>query len=159
MNSGPSRRVPRMEKRIRTITILNNRYAGGPFQPRLVAKTAVRTDRNGFGDLSSTLSCFVIMKDKGRQPPSKSLNRNFLTLHAADSHATLKGISSPIRIDILRLLHDKGPMNVNEISAALAVPAVGALLAEPAFLLADAATPRAAERHTYLPYPHGLAPP
>ncbi len=62
------------------------------------------------------------MKDKGRQPPSKSLNRNFLTLHAADSHATLKGISSPIRIDILRLLHDKGPMNVNEISAALALP-------------------------------------
>ncbi|WP_026782294.1 ArsR/SmtB family transcription factor [Pleomorphomonas koreensis] len=50
------------------------------------------------------------------------MNRNFLTLHAADSHATLKGISSPIRIDILRLLHDKGPMNVNEISAALALP-------------------------------------
>lgn len=62
------------------------------------------------------------MKGKGRQPPSKSLNRNFLTLHAADSHATLKGISSPIRIDILRLLHDRGPMNVNEISAALALP-------------------------------------
>lgn len=62
------------------------------------------------------------MKDKGRQPTSKSLNRNFLTLHAADSHATLKGISSPIRIDILRLLHDRGPMNVNEISAALALP-------------------------------------
>ncbi len=76
----------------------------------------------GSSELSSTLSCFVIMKDKGRQPPSKSLNRNFLTLHAADSHATLKGISSPIRIDILRLLHDRGPMNVNEISAALALP-------------------------------------
>ena len=81
-----------------------------------------RAIRTGIGDLSSILSCFVIGKGKGRQPTSKSLNRNFLTLHAADSHATLKGLSSPIRIDILRLLHDKGPMNVNEISAALALP-------------------------------------
>lgn len=50
------------------------------------------------------------------------MNRNFLTLHAANSHATLKGISSPTRLDILRLLHGKGPMNVNEISAALSLP-------------------------------------
>jgi predicted transcriptional regulator len=50
------------------------------------------------------------------------LNRNFLTLHAADSHATLKGISSPTRLDILRLLHGKGPMNVNEISVELSLP-------------------------------------
>ncbi len=51
-----------------------------------------------------------------------ALNRNFLTLHAADSHAALKGLSSPTRLDILRLLHGKGPMNVNEISAALSLP-------------------------------------
>ncbi|MCM5557901.1 transcriptional regulator [Pleomorphomonas sp. JP5] len=50
------------------------------------------------------------------------MNRNFLTLHAADSHATLKGIASPTRLDILRLLHGKGPMNVNEISAELSLP-------------------------------------
>ena len=34
----------------------------------------------------------------------------------------LKGISSTSRLDILRLLHTKGPMNVNEISAALSLP-------------------------------------
>lgn len=34
----------------------------------------------------------------------------------------LKGISSTTRLDILRLLHTKGPMNVNEISAALSLP-------------------------------------
>lgn len=50
------------------------------------------------------------------------MNRNFLTLHAADSYATIKGISSSTRLDILRLLHGKGPMNVNEISAALSLP-------------------------------------
>jgi len=50
------------------------------------------------------------------------LNRNFLTLNAADSYAMLKGISSTTRLDILRLLHTKGPMNVNEISAALSLP-------------------------------------
>jgi predicted transcriptional regulator len=54
-----------------------------------------------------------------RVPP---LNRNFLTLNAADSYAMLKGMSSPTRLDILRLLHTKGPMNVNEISAALSLP-------------------------------------
>ncbi|PIP00020.1 ArsR/SmtB family transcription factor [Pleomorphomonas carboxyditropha] len=50
------------------------------------------------------------------------MNRNFLTLHVADSYAMLKGVSSPTRLDILRLLHAKGPMNVNEISAALSLP-------------------------------------
>lgn len=50
------------------------------------------------------------------------MNRNFLTLNAADSYATLKGLSSTTRLDILRLLHTKGPMNVNEISAALSLP-------------------------------------
>jgi len=51
-----------------------------------------------------------------------ALNRNFLALHATDGQAALKALSSPARIDILRLLHSKGPMNVNEISAALAMP-------------------------------------
>ena len=50
------------------------------------------------------------------------MNRNFLTLNAADGYAMLKGLSSATRLDILRLLHTKGPMNVNEISAALSLP-------------------------------------
>lgn len=45
--------------------------------------------------------------------------RNFLTVDPEDSMAVLKGLSSPARIRILRLLHLNGPMNVNEISAAL----------------------------------------
>ncbi len=51
-----------------------------------------------------------------------SLKRNFLTLRAADSHGVLRSLASPARIDILRLLSAKGPMNVNEISAALSLP-------------------------------------
>src|SRR5882672_1753491 len=48
--------------------------------------------------------------------------RNFLTVDPDDNLGVLKGLSSPVRIKILRLLHLNGPMNVNEISAALALP-------------------------------------
>jgi predicted transcriptional regulator len=48
--------------------------------------------------------------------------RNFLTVDPEDNIGVLKGLSSPVRIKILRLLHLNGPMNVNEISAALDLP-------------------------------------
>ncbi len=48
--------------------------------------------------------------------------RNFLTVDPEDNIGLLKGLSSPVRIKILRLLHANGPMNVNEISAALQLP-------------------------------------
>ncbi len=34
----------------------------------------------------------------------------------------LKGLASPIRVQILKLLHNKGPMNVNDIVAELSLP-------------------------------------
>lgn len=49
-------------------------------------------------------------------------HRNFLTVDPEDNIGLLKGLSSPVRIKILRLLHANGPMNVNEISAALGLP-------------------------------------
>ena len=49
-------------------------------------------------------------------------HRNFLTVDPEDNIGLLKGLSSPVRIKILRLLHANGPMNVNEISAALRLP-------------------------------------
>jgi predicted transcriptional regulator len=49
-------------------------------------------------------------------------HRNFLTVDPEDNIRLLKGLSSPVRIRILRLLHANGPMNVNEISAALRLP-------------------------------------
>ncbi|TJW31227.1 MAG: ArsR family transcriptional regulator, partial [Mesorhizobium sp.] len=49
-------------------------------------------------------------------------NRNFLTINATDGLGVLKGLSSPVRISILRLLHARGPLNVNEISEALSLP-------------------------------------
>jgi len=48
--------------------------------------------------------------------------RNFLTVDPEDNIGLLKGLSSPLRIKILRLLHSNGPMNVNEISASLRLP-------------------------------------
>lgn len=53
---------------------------------------------------------------------SGTTQRNFLTVDPEDNIGVLKGLSSPVRIKILRLLHLNGPMNVNEISAALDLP-------------------------------------
>lgn len=49
-------------------------------------------------------------------------DRNFLTLNARDGVEVMTGLSSPVRIGILSLLHRRGPLNVNEISEALKLP-------------------------------------
>lgn len=50
------------------------------------------------------------------------VRRNILTIDPQDKLDVLKGLSSPVRIKILRLLHARGPMNVNDISKALRLP-------------------------------------
>ena len=47
---------------------------------------------------------------------------NFLTINPEDNIEILKGLASPIRVKILKLLHVKGPLNVNEISQLLKLP-------------------------------------
>jgi predicted transcriptional regulator len=47
---------------------------------------------------------------------------NFLTISANNGTSVLRGLASPVRVSILQLLHDRGKMNVNEISAALSLP-------------------------------------
>src|SRR5918998_3019471 len=51
-----------------------------------------------------------------------NFKRKFLTLVAEESSEPLRGIASPARIRILKLLREKGPLNVNEISDALDLP-------------------------------------
>jgi predicted transcriptional regulator len=48
--------------------------------------------------------------------------QNFLTVTPDDNIAVLKGLSSPVRLRILRLLRLGGPLNVNQISDALKLP-------------------------------------
>jgi predicted transcriptional regulator len=48
--------------------------------------------------------------------------RRLLVLTSDASPETLKGIASPIRLGMLRLLQARGPLNVNEISSELALP-------------------------------------
>ena len=55
-------------------------------------------------------------------PSDNGARRNILTVDPQDKLEVLKGLSSPIRVKILRLLHSKGPMNVNEISKTLKLP-------------------------------------
>jgi len=47
---------------------------------------------------------------------------NFLTINPDDGINVLKGLASPIRIRILKLLRTEGKLNVNEISHALGLP-------------------------------------
>lgn len=47
---------------------------------------------------------------------------HFLTIDSDDGMKVLKGLASPLRARILRLLHGAGRLNVNEISQRLALP-------------------------------------
>jgi predicted transcriptional regulator len=47
---------------------------------------------------------------------------NFLTINPEDGLDVLKGLASPIRVNILKTLRAKGSLNVNEISRELALP-------------------------------------
>jgi len=47
---------------------------------------------------------------------------NFLTINPEENIEILKGLASPVRVGILKLLHVAGPLNVNEISARLKLP-------------------------------------
>ena len=46
----------------------------------------------------------------------------FLTLPLEASAAAITGLASPVRVRILKLLRQRGPLNVNEISAGLDLP-------------------------------------
>ena len=47
---------------------------------------------------------------------------NFLNVDPELNFAAIRGLSSPVRIQILKLLRRKGPMNVNQISEAFGLP-------------------------------------
>ena len=47
---------------------------------------------------------------------------NFLNVNPELQFEVIRGLSSPIRIKILKLLRSAGPMNVNQISEAFGLP-------------------------------------
>jgi predicted transcriptional regulator len=48
--------------------------------------------------------------------------RNFLVIEPEEGIAVLRGLASLARISMLKLLHEKGPMNVNDIAAVQSLP-------------------------------------
>ncbi|MFP5078099.1 ArsR/SmtB family transcription factor [Rhizobium sp. YIM 134829] len=50
------------------------------------------------------------------------MSRNFLVVDPETDMAVLKGLASPARASILKLLHSRGPTNVNELTDLLALP-------------------------------------
>ena len=55
-------------------------------------------------------------------PISSEAPRRFLAVDPEQNARIMHGLSSSVRVRILRLLHANGPMNVNDISAALGLP-------------------------------------
>jgi predicted transcriptional regulator len=51
-----------------------------------------------------------------------SPQRRLLTLTADDGADVLEGLASPVRLAMLRLLRQRGPLNVNQISSELGLP-------------------------------------
>lgn len=50
------------------------------------------------------------------------MSRNFLVVDPEDNLDVLKGLASTVRVKILKLLHMRGALNVNDIAAALELP-------------------------------------
>ncbi len=50
------------------------------------------------------------------------MSRNFLIVDPEEGIETLKALASPVRVGILKLLHQQGPMNVNAVAAAMDMP-------------------------------------
>ena len=50
------------------------------------------------------------------------MSRNFLVVDPEERSDVLRGLASPMRVGILKLLHVEGPLNVNEIAARLELP-------------------------------------
>jgi len=50
------------------------------------------------------------------------MSRNFLVVDPEDRQDVLKGLASAVRVRILKLLHIRGSLNINEIAAALELP-------------------------------------
>ena len=50
------------------------------------------------------------------------MSRNFLIVDPEDGIEVLKAFASPARVRVLKLLHTKGALNVNEIAQALDLP-------------------------------------
>jgi predicted transcriptional regulator len=50
------------------------------------------------------------------------MSRNFLVIDPEEGLDVLKGLASAVRVKILKLLHVNGPLNVNDIAAALELP-------------------------------------
>ncbi|WP_092179708.1 helix-turn-helix domain-containing protein [Devosia sp. YR412] len=50
------------------------------------------------------------------------MSRNFLVVDPEDNLDVLRGLASPVRVKILKLLHVEGPMNGNDIAEKLELP-------------------------------------
>ena len=48
--------------------------------------------------------------------------RNFLVVDPEEGMDVLKGLASPVRVSILKLLHREGPLNINDIADRLGLP-------------------------------------
>jgi predicted transcriptional regulator len=48
--------------------------------------------------------------------------RSFVVVLAEEDEASIHSLASPVRLNILRVLRENGPLNVNDIGRALGLP-------------------------------------
>jgi len=65
------------------------------------------------------ISDYLIRQEK---PVLTKMSRNFLVVDPEDNIEVLKGLASPVRVRILKLLHVHGPLNGNDIADRLDLP-------------------------------------
>lgn len=75
--------------------------------------------RNGDGSPETILAARPSIRRNGEETGA---GRNFLILNAQQDHQILRGLASPLRLRILRLLLRRGPLNINQIAEALDQP-------------------------------------
>src|SRR5262249_45386606 len=59
---------------------------------------------------------------RDRVTPLAQLQRSFLHINPERNFAVIRGLSSPVRIRILRALRRLGPLNINQIAQTLELP-------------------------------------
>ena len=60
--------------------------------------------------------------ERTRPSSTKKSVRSFLNVNPETQFEIVRGLASPVRVRILRLLRRRGPLNVNQISEALGMP-------------------------------------
>ncbi len=73
---------------------------------------------------SKLIDCLIYIEksDINTRNVESSVSKRFLTITPEDAQPVLKALAAPARLAIFKLLHEEGPLNVNDIAERLGLP-------------------------------------